>query len=247
VTTVPRELTEAGRKYSKADAQLIERAYVCAAYWHRDQTRKSGDPYISHPVAVATMLAGLGMDAPTVCAALLHDVVDEDRPPACPLDVLRDEFGGEIAGLVEAFTRLDDLASAISTHRRALIIKLVDRLHNMQTLRHLPKAKQRRKSRETLEVFAPVASDLGLSSVESQLERLALATLYPKRFTLRVSRRVLEAGAVLLPAAARARWLQEWLAELHVLPKRRDRLRFTLQVLGGMSRLAYVLRRPFRP
>ncbi|MGH3195322.1 MAG: RelA/SpoT family protein [Streptosporangiaceae bacterium] len=179
--------------HPKADVRLIERAYGSAAYWHRDQKRRSGDPYITHPLAVATILAELGMNTETICAALLHDTV-EDTPYT--LTELRGEFGEDIAALVDGVTKLDKvkygeaaeaetvrkMVVAMSRDIRVLVIKLADRLHNMRTLRYLPREKQERKSREVLEIFAPLAHRLGMNTVKWELEDLAFATLFPKRF-----------------------------------------------------------------
>jgi guanosine-3',5'-bis(diphosphate) 3'-pyrophosphohydrolase len=179
--------------HPKADVRLIERAYDVAAYWHRDQKRKSGDPYITHPLAVATILAELGMNTETICAALLHDTV-EDTPYT--LTELRGQFGEDIAALVDGVTKLDKvkygesaeaetvrkMVVAMSRDIRVLVIKLADRLHNMRTLRYLPREKQERKSREVLEIFAPLAHRLGMNTVKWELEDLAFATLYPKRY-----------------------------------------------------------------
>ena len=179
--------------HPKADVRLIERAYEAAAYWHRDQKRRSGDPYITHPLAVATILAELGMNTETICAALLHDTV-EDTPYT--LTELRGEFGEDIAALVDGVTKLDKvkygesaeaetvrkMVVAMSRDIRVLVIKLADRLHNMRTLRYLPREKQERKSREVLEIFAPLAHRLGMTKVKWELEDLAFATLFPKRF-----------------------------------------------------------------
>jgi (p)ppGpp synthase/HD superfamily hydrolase len=248
MTTVPELLAEITGQYPRADALLIERAYTFAAYWHRGQTRRSGDPYISHPLAVAATLARVGMDAPMVCAGLLHDVIDDTR---CPVDQFHAEFGDEITALVQGLHTFERGGSVDSTERRVLILKLADRLHNMQTISVHAPAKQEHRSRETLEVLVPLADRLGLGTIKDQLEILSLATLYPERFTVhsrrpdgvRVSRRILTVAAELLPTAARARWLEEWTAELHALPGRRARTRFTLQVLGGMARLAVILHR----
>jgi GTP pyrophosphokinase len=179
--------------HPKADIRLIERAYESAAYWHRDQKRRSGDPYITHPLAVATILAELGMNTETICAALLHDTV-EDTPYT--LTELRGEFGEDIAALVDGVTKLDKvkygeaaeaetvrkMVVAMSRDIRVLVIKLADRLHNMRTMRYLPRDKQERKSRETLEIFAPLAHRLGINTVKWELEDLAFSILYPKRF-----------------------------------------------------------------
>jgi GTP diphosphokinase / guanosine-3',5'-bis(diphosphate) 3'-diphosphatase len=179
--------------HPKADMRTVERAYDVAAYWHRDQKRKSGDPYITHPLAVATILAELGMNTETICAALLHDTV-EDTPYT--LVELRGEFGEDVAALVDGVTKLDKvkygdsaeaetvrkMVVAMSRDIRVLVIKLADRLHNMRTLRYLSREKQERKSRETLEIFAPLAHRLGMNTVKWELEDLAFATMYPKRY-----------------------------------------------------------------
>ena len=179
--------------HPKADVRLIERAYEIAAFWHRDQKRKSGDPFITHPLAVTTILAELGMNHETLCAALLHDTV-EDTPYT--LTELRSEFGEDIAALVDGVTKLDKvkfgeaaeaetvrkMVVAMSRDIRVLVIKLADRLHNMRTLKYLPRHKQEGKSRETLEIFAPLAHRLGMNTIKWELEDLAFVTLYPKRY-----------------------------------------------------------------
>jgi GTP pyrophosphokinase len=179
--------------HPKADVRLVERAYGVAAHWHRHQQRRSGDPFITHPLAVATILAELGMNHETICAALLHDTV-EDTPYT--LDELRSEFGEDIAALVDGVTKLDKvkygesaeaetvrkMVVAMSRDIRVLVIKLADRLHNMRTLRYLPREKQERKSREVLEIFAPLAHRLGMNTIKWELEDLAFGTLYPKRY-----------------------------------------------------------------
>jgi GTP diphosphokinase / guanosine-3',5'-bis(diphosphate) 3'-diphosphatase len=179
--------------HPKADLKVIERAYDVAAHYHREQKRKSGDPYITHPLAVTTILAELGMNQETLCAALLHDTV-EDTPYT--IDELRRDFGAEIAALVDGVTKLDKvkygeaaeaetvrkMVVAMSRDIRVLVIKLADRLHNMRTLRYLPRHKQEKKARETLEIFAPLAHRLGMNTLKWELEDLAFATMYPKRF-----------------------------------------------------------------
>ncbi|MBE1560914.1 GTP pyrophosphokinase [Nonomuraea africana] len=173
--------------------RVIERAYDVAAYHHRDQKRKSGDPYITHPLAVATILAELGTDDETLCAALLHDTVEDT---AYSLDELRADFGDKIALLVDGVTKLDKvkfgdaaqaetvrkMVVAMSRDIRVLVIKLADRLHNMRTMRYLPEHKRQQKSRETLEIFAPLAHRLGMNTIKWELEDLAFAMLYPKRY-----------------------------------------------------------------
>ncbi|GAA4209905.1 GTP pyrophosphokinase [Microbispora amethystogenes] len=179
--------------HPKADLRLIERAYDVAAYHHRDQKRKSGDPYITHPLAVATILAELGTDDETLCAALLHDTVEDT---AYSLDELRADFGDNIALLVDGVTKLDKvkfgdaaqaetvrkMVVAMSRDIRVLVIKLADRLHNMRTMRYMPEHKRQQKSRETLEIFAPLAHRLGMNTIKWELEDLAFAMLYPKRY-----------------------------------------------------------------
>jgi GTP pyrophosphokinase len=164
-----------------------------AAYWHAGQKRLSGDPYLTHPLAVAMILAELGMNTDTLCAALLHGAV-EDTPYT--LDEVRREFGEDVAALVDGVTKLGrvkygeaadaamvrKMVVAMSRDIRVLLIKLAGRLHNMRTVRYLPREKQERKSREALEIYAPLADRLGLNRINWELEDLAFATLYPKRY-----------------------------------------------------------------
>lgn len=179
--------------HPKVDVALLERAYTVAERQHAGQTRKSGEEYITHPLAVATILAELGMQEPTLAAALLHDTVEDTN---YRLDNLRSDFGDEIAELVDGVTKLDrvtygeatqaetvrKMVVAMSRDIKVLVIKLCDRLHNMRTLRHLPAAKQENKARETLEIFAPLAHRLGMNTIKWELEDLAFVTMYPKRF-----------------------------------------------------------------
>ncbi len=179
--------------HPKIDARLLQRGYDLAEERHRGQRRKSGDPYITHPLAVATILAELGMDTTTLVAALLHDTVEDT---GLAIEVVAAEFGPEVAHLVDGVTKLDKvkfgeaaeaetirkMIVAMARDPRVLVIKLADRLHNMRTLRFLPPAKQERKARETLEVLAPLAHRLGMNTVKWELEDLAFATLYPKRY-----------------------------------------------------------------
>jgi len=175
----------------KADVGLLERAYATAEEAHRGQTRRSGDPYITHPVAVATILADLGMTPPTLAAALLHDTVEDTE---YSLNQLSEDFGEEIAKLVDGVTKLDrvsygdaaqaetvrKMVVAMSRDIRVLVIKLADRLHNARTWRFVPQESARRKARETLEIYAPLAHRLGMNTIKWELEDLAFATLYPK-------------------------------------------------------------------
>jgi guanosine-3',5'-bis(diphosphate) 3'-pyrophosphohydrolase len=177
--------------HPKADLALLERAYAVADKWHTGQMRKSGDPYITHPLAVTTILADIGMTEPTLVAALLHDTI-EDTPYT--LDALRADFGDEVALLVDGVTKLDKvqygdsaqaetirkMIVAMSRDNRVLVIKLADRQHNMRTLRYVPAASQERSSRETLDIYAPLAHRLGMNTLKWELEDLAFATLHPK-------------------------------------------------------------------
>ena len=179
--------------YPKADLAVLQRAYEVAAQRHADQLRKSGDPYITHPLAVAQILAELGMDTTTLVAALLHDTVEDTGYTMAELTA---EFGEEVAHLVDGVTKLDKVALgsaaegetirkmiiAMARDPRVLVIKVADRLHNMRTMRFLPPEKQARKARETLEVIAPLAHRLGMASVKWELEDLAFAILHPKKY-----------------------------------------------------------------
>ncbi|GAB2981712.1 RelA/SpoT family protein [Actinotalea caeni] len=177
--------------HPRAETALIERAYVVAEQAHRGQLRKSGDPYITHPVAVATILAELGMTPPTLAAALLHDTVEDT---SYSLEQLRADFGDEIAGLVDGVTKLDKvtygeaaqaetvrkMVIAMARDIRVLVIKLADRLHNARTWKYVSPASAQRKARETLEIYAPLAHRLGMNTIKWELEDLSFATLYSK-------------------------------------------------------------------
>jgi len=177
--------------HPKADLALLERAYDTAAEMHGTQMRKSGDPYITHPLAVTTILADIGMTEPTLVAALLHDTV-EDTPYT--LEQVRADFGEEVAQLVDGVTKLDKvkygdsaqaetirkMIVAMSRDIRVLVIKLADRLHNMRTLRYVRQETQERVARETLDIYAPLAHRLGMNTIKWELEDLAFATLHPK-------------------------------------------------------------------
>ena len=177
--------------HPKADLALLERAYQTAEHYHRGQTRKNGDIYITHPLAVATILAELGMTEPTLCAGLLHDTVEDT---SYTTEQLRADFGDEVAQLVDGVTKLDKMTYgdtakaetirkmviAMSRDIRVLVIKLADRLHNMRTLQFLSQEKQERIAKETLEIFAPLAHRLGMNAVKWELEDLSFSTLHPK-------------------------------------------------------------------
>ncbi|MGH3560378.1 MAG: RelA/SpoT family protein, partial [Mycobacterium sp.] len=179
--------------YPKADLSLLQRAYEVAEERHADQLRHSGDPYITHPLAVANILAELGMDTTTLVAALLHDTVEDT---GYTLEALAGDFGEEVGHLVDGVTKLDrvvlgsaaegetirKMVIAMARDPRVLVIKVADRLHNMRTIRFLPPEKQARKARETLEVIAPLAHRLGMATVKWELEDLSFAILHPKKY-----------------------------------------------------------------
>ncbi|WP_416976476.1 RelA/SpoT family protein [Streptomyces sp. T028] len=180
-------------KVETATLRQIEKAYQVAERWHRGQKRKSGDPYITHPLAVTTILAELGMDPATLMAGLLHDTVEDTE---YGLDDLRRDFGDVVALLVDGVTKLDKvkfgeaaqaetvrkMVVAMAKDPRVLVIKLADRLHNMRTMRYLKREKQEKKARETLEIYAPLAHRLGMNTIKWELEDLAFAILYPKMY-----------------------------------------------------------------
>jgi (p)ppGpp synthase/HD superfamily hydrolase len=236
-----------------ADVELIRQAYDVAAYRHQGQTRLSGDPYITHPLAVATILAEAGPDDETLCAALLCDTIKDT--PYTPAALSR-EFGAEVAALVAETAALDQIkgrrgrkvaqvmAAAQSADLRVLAIKLADRLHNMRTVQFIPQAKQLRKARESLDIFVPVASQLSMGMIKAELETLAYATIKRNRHARSASGRLLVAMAAALPAATRTRWCEEWLGELHTLPARRDRAGFVMHTVLGIPRLAFTVRMP---
>ena len=182
------------RKYHpKASVELLNRAYGTAERLHEGVFRKSGDPYITHPLAVATICSEIGMDTTTVVAALLHDTVEDTD---YTLDDLTADFGPEVARLVDGVTKPDKvelgkaaeaetirkMIVAMAKDPRVLVIKVADRLHNMRTMRFLPPEKQAKKAKETLDVIAPLAHRLGMASVKWELEDLAFAILYPKKY-----------------------------------------------------------------
>ncbi len=177
------------------DRQLVERAFEFACERHADQRRQSGEGFIVHPVGVAKICAGMRLDTATLCAALLHDTVEDTT---ASLDEVREVFGDEVATLVDGVTKLtgitfqsrDDrqaenyrkMIVAMASDIRVVLIKLADRLHNMRTLGAMPKQKQQDKAKETLEIFAPLAHRLGIHAIKWELEDLAFATLHPRKF-----------------------------------------------------------------
>ena len=235
-----------------ADIQLIARAYRAAESWHQGQLRKSGEPFITHPVAVAVILAGAGADDQTLCAALLHDVPSAVE---CATEIIEAEFGAEIADLLREVCALDsavDLAAAApitgpgtdpGRDNRARLIKIADRLHNMRTVRYLPTAAQVDRSLQTLQVQVPLARALGADTLGTALADLACATLR-RHQSPTASGCLIRSSALLLPRADRARWCEEWIAELRLLPSRRARAVFAAQIALATGRLAATLRRP---
>ena len=179
--------------HPKVDLSIIERAYTAAERAHDGQLRRSGEPYITHPVAVAQILADLGIGTKTIAAALLHDTVEDTD---YTLDALRADFGDEIAMLVDGVTKLDKVKYGDSTQAetvrkmivamskdiRVLIIKLADRLHNARTWGFVPNESAVRKATETLEIYAPLAHRLGIQTIKWELEDLSFAVLFPKLY-----------------------------------------------------------------
>ena len=183
------------QRWPKQSPELVIRAYHAAAHAHEGQRRKTGEAYITHPVAVAGVVADLGLDDTSIAAALLHDAVEDT---SVELVALADDFGPEVAAIVDGVTKLDrvrfaskqaqqaatlrKMLVAIANDPRVLMIKLSDRLHNMRTLGALGAAKQAAVARETLDIYAPLANRLGMQQVRDELEDLAFAALYPKRY-----------------------------------------------------------------
>ena len=184
-------LEQTGKAY---DLEKIERAYTFARELHRGQFRKSGEEYIIHPIAVAEIVASLGLDTDSVCSAFLHDTL-EDCSDKVDAAKLRKDFGGDVVEIVEGLTKLikipfDDkeeehmenlrkMFLAMAKDIRVLIIKLADRLHNMRTLAAQPEHKQRRIALETMHVYAPLAHRLGMQRIKQELENLAISYLDP--------------------------------------------------------------------
>jgi GTP pyrophosphokinase len=179
--------------YENIDEELVRRAFKVANEAHAGQVRKSGEEYITHPVAVSEILAELGLNTTTVVASLLHDTV-EDTPYS--LDQLRSDFGDEIANLVDGVTKLDKLTYgptaeaetvrkmviAMSRDIRVLVIKLADRLHNARTWGFVSSESAARKARETLDIYAPLAHRLGMNAIKWELEDLCFAVIEPKKY-----------------------------------------------------------------
>lgn len=191
------ELLHSIRKYHpSADISMVEKAYKIAEEAHREQVRKSGEPYIIHPLYVAIILAELEMDKETIVAGLLHDVVEDT---VMTDEEIKEEFGSEVALLVDGVTKLGQLSYdadkievqaenlrkmflAMAKDIRVIIIKLADRLHNMRTLKYMKPEKQKEKARETMEIYAPIAQRLGISKIKIELDDLSLKYLEPEAY-----------------------------------------------------------------
>ena len=191
VITIEDVLYQAKRKNRNIDIYKIKKAYLYAENKHKNQYRKSGEPYIIHPLHVAYTLAKLGLDTQTICAALLHDVVEDTD--ACYGDIEKN-FGTEIAQIVEGVTKITELFKSVEEKQaenynkmfgamekdiRIIILKLADRLHNINTLEHLKRDRQIAISKETIELYAPIAYKLGMYELKTQLEDGAFKYLYP--------------------------------------------------------------------
>jgi (p)ppGpp synthase/HD superfamily hydrolase len=177
--------------------RIIEDACLLGKKAHEGQKRHTGEPYITHPFLVATILAEMRMDPPTIIAAILHDVLEDT---AVEKQDLVDQFGKEIADLVDGVTKLTQIefesraeaqaenfrkmVMAMARDIRVILIKLADRLHNMRTISSLPRKKRRRIAKETLEIFAPIANRLGMHAFRVEFEDLGFAALYPMRYRI---------------------------------------------------------------
>lgn len=189
--------TELAHYLNDQQIKIVQDAYELAVKAHEGQKRHTGEPYITHPLAVAKILAEMHMDHPTIVAAILHDVIEDT--PVVKQDIIQ-QFGKEIADLVDGVTKLTQIefetraqaqaenfrkmVMAMARDIRVILIKLADRLHNMRTIESLPRKKRRRIAKETLEIFAPIANRLGMHAFRVEFEDLGFATLYPMRYRI---------------------------------------------------------------
>src|SRR4026209_1070632 len=178
-----------------ADTELLRRAYVFSAYEHKGQVRRSGEPYLVHPLEAADILADMRLDVVAIAAGLLHDIV-EDTPNT--IEKIRELFGEQVAHVVEGVTKLSGLQFSSREERQAesfrkmllamvddirvILVKLADRLHNMRTLHYLPEDRRTRIAQETRDIYAPIANRLGMSKLKNELEELAFRYLEPKPY-----------------------------------------------------------------
>src|SRR5215471_13850750 len=190
------DLLEKVRAYSPdADVELLRKAYVFSAFEHRGQVRHSGEPYLIHPLAVADFLADMKLDAVTIAAGLLHDVVEDTLTT---IERIRELFGAEVAHVVEGVTKISAIPFSSTEERQAenfrkmllamvddirvILVKLADRVHNMRTLSHLPEERRVRVAQETRDIYAPIANRLGMSKVKNELEELSFRYLEPQAY-----------------------------------------------------------------
>jgi GTP pyrophosphokinase len=210
MVTLSKILDEIQSYLPGCNTRIVEKAYEWAARFHEGQLRKSGEPYLSHPIEVAYILAQMKLDLPTIAAGLLHDVVEDSQ---ISIEDIKKEFGEEVAFIVDGVTKLKSFPGsvdkfskqaeslrkiilAMSKDLRVILVKLADRLHNMRTLEYQADHKRQKIARETLEIYAPLAGRLGIDWVKCELEDLAFKYLYPqeyKRLKIEVEKRVREA------------------------------------------------------
>jgi GTP pyrophosphokinase len=228
------------RVHPKHPTDTITEAYRVAAGCHQGQLRRSGEPYITHPLAVAGIVARYGMDDVTIAAALLHDAVEDT---VVTLDEIEEDFGVEVRDIVDGVTKLErfnfdtkeeqqaatmrKMLVAMAQDLRVLVIKLADRLHNMRTIAAMPAWKQERTAQETLDIYAPLAHRLGMQEVKTQLEDLSFAALYPKRFA-EIDHMVAQR------ASGRDQHLADVVAQLR---ERMDELHIAAEVVGREKHL----------